>query len=287
MNQKLLVYIKKGMHDSKSALHNQKPLFFKYFLFVLTSFLGKLFFITYPLFALADIRIAKSIEETGKFELEKSFEDSNLIKTVWTTMLFILLKTLILISGTIILSGLTFMLASFGTTIDSMTTLKGNYMTYFFGSLGVIAIVVFIIMVNLYLGPATYIIQSNDDVGISDVFTKSIEIMNKNGKSTLLLIKIFHLLRFLINLIVCIGLIWVIHIFSNPLIETFCIIILSIVLLLTLPRIVLSNKISSYSLFKKLTDKEDILNNSTKIKVKKEELLVTLFDDLEIKNEEI
>ncbi len=299
MSQNIAVYIKKGMVASKKALYNQKQ-FYIYCLFLLTSLFGKLFFITYPIFALADIRLVKTIEETGNFEVEKTFEDANSIKKVWTMVIFILLKTSLLLSGIVILSGITYWLSYLGEIIDNMTNLDRYYITALFWVLGVAAIILFIIIVNLFSGPAAYIIQTYDDYGISDTLIKSFSIMRKNGKRRLLLINLFHLLRFMINSLICSGLIYIIYQSLSQLVFIFCSISLGIILLLTLPKIILSNKIATISLFSELTADDDskVLLDSKdsqniKRKVKKEDLLVTLFDNSIIegnnnkKNEEL
>lgn len=289
MNQKLSVYIKKGMRASRGAFRHQSQLYFKYCLFLLTSILGKLLFFTYPLYALAEVRIVKTINETGSFEVEKSFEDANSIKKVWTTILYYLVKGLIYLSGIIILSGFTYLLIYLGKTIDEMTTLKKYYVMFAFGIIGGILILLFIIMVHLLFAPATYLIQKYDDIGISDVISKSISIMSRKGKMKLFLIEIMHLLYFLLFASIFLGILWFFESIFLPLVVIFCSIIFAIILLIMIPKIILSNKIASICLIEELVNEEayeDSLNNhdrqKSNIKVKKEDLLISLFDNSNI-----
>ena len=292
MNQKLSVYLKNGKNASTSAISNQKTLYVMYCFYLLTSFLGRLILITYPLFALADIRIAKTALETGSFEVEKSFEDSNSIKKVWTTILYFMLKSLFLVSGIIILCGVTIVLVYLGHIFDAMTSLNYNLMMYILGAPAVLTMLVFILIVNLYFGPATYIIQSHHDIGISDVISKTVSMMRKKAKMTLLLIGVFHWFRYIIYVIICWGLMYLINLMFSTLVVYFFGVIFIIYLLLKLPKILLSKKIASVSLFKDLSNEEDyqaLVGNQdpdqVKTILKKEDLLVSLFDENEIDND--
>ena len=257
MNQKLSVYLKKGRIASKGALLHQTTLFVKYCLYVLTSFFGKLLFFTYPLFALADIRIAKTVEETGTFEVEKSFEDSNSMKKVWMAMIFIMVKMLVLLSGIILLSGFTLLLVYLGKIIDSMTSFDVNIMIFIFGVPGVLAIMLFILMINLNLGPVIYIIGTYNDIGIADVISKSVSIMAKKGKMKLLLIEIHYLLCFIMYLLISSALLYSIYLVASPTVVIFSGVIFIIIILLKLPKLILSRKIALVSLFNNLTNEEN------------------------------
>ena len=107
---------------------------------MLTSYLGKSFFLTYPLFALADIRVAKTIYETGEFQLRNSFEDSNSPKKYWTTLLLYFIKNLLLIANIIIFWDWLWFDA--GSKIDILIDLDIYYFGIFFFCIGILAFVV-------------------------------------------------------------------------------------------------------------------------------------------------
>lgn len=221
-------------------------------MYLLTSYLGKSFFLTYPLFALADIRVAKTIYETGEFQLRNSFEDSNSPKKYWTTLLLYFIKNLLLIANIIIFFGIGFGLVYAGSKIDILIDLDIYYFGIFFFCIGILAFVVSTTLIYLYLGPTLYLIQSKDNIGISETLSGSISTMKKNGKMKLFLIYFIHFLLFVIITGILFLLLCLLNLYVSETILYLFLILFAYILLIVVAWLILSTKIATISLFKDL-----------------------------------
>lgn len=261
MVNKLSWYLKKGFRGAFSAFRKQGCLYFKYLLYLLASLFGKGLIFTYPLFAFADVRIVKEFEETGTFRIENLFEDAEKPKKYWRTVVFLILKLMFLSAGIFLIAIITALFITLGLEVE----VYGTYITGFgaiFLLLGIIAVAFFTIIYLLYFAPAIYLLQTNDEMGITDILTKSLSTM-KRGKMKLFLINLIHFLIFIafaavffVILFILTETVYADDSVSNEFMIALFVIFTLFLMVFLLPRLILSNKIASLSLVKDLTENE-------------------------------
>ena len=289
MSQRVSQYVSMGMRDSKYVIGAGKGIFFKYFIFSMSSLIGKLFFLSYPLFALGDYHIIKQIEEGKKISLEDAFEDSNVGKKYWTTTHFALVNHIIFLIGMIIIAGLSFGLIQMGYTLDRYFRFDQGYTVFVSQIISGCIFIVFIIQKQLYFGPVTYLIQSNEDNGLSDTLRQSALIMTNYGKVKLLYIYLYYVIRLLIYGFVSVLLSYGAYVLLPDFWFVFVTILLGVNLLKSMTKIMLAHKISSSKLFvdliKEATYKSLGDQNRYKVfenKVSKKDILITLFEEMRV-----
>lgn len=260
MVNQLSWYLKKGFRGVESAFQ-KRGLFFKYILYLFASFIGKGIFLAYPLFALADVKIVKEIEETGSFKVENAFADADKPKKYWITLVFYVLKMLFLAAGIGIILGIIalFSIFSFQMYYSDIDTFAA-FLTFLY-IIGIIAGTIFIIYFLLYLAPATYLLQTSDGIGICEVLNKSFSTM-KNGKMKLFLIYLIHFLIFLAAFAIGFVILSLIQLIAPlEIVFLFAVVIVLSLLFILLPILVLANKIASLTLIKDLIDSEEIASS--------------------------
>lgn len=285
MSQYTSHYIQTGLKESKTSGQKKKKKTAKHFIYALSSMLGKRFFLSYPLFALADYHMADQIEKTETIDFEKAFEDCKSNGKYWSSVQFSLLKQLILVVGVLLLGLIAYGLSNLGNILDVAYDFQSNYAEFTFLVLGATSIFMFIIMLNVHFGSVMYFIQS-EDVGLSEALQKNARIMTKIARTKLLYINLYYLTRFAAYTALSV---WVIYWVSSEFTTSWLIItavVFLVLLLASIPRLILSHRISSASLFKDMIVEtayvnleEDAEDSALSEKISKETLLASLFEE--------
>lgn len=253
--QNLLWYVKKGVRDARSALRKGIGFYFKYCLYVLASLFGKSFFLTHPLFAFADLKIVKEIEETGSFRIENAFSDADSKKKYRTGVLVYFLRLAFLAAVSFIFLVPAFLLAYVGlgfdtTNPDSGGTAVAAVILLVLGSIGAL---VFSALILIYFAPAIYLLREDENLGISDILKQCNSAM-KQGTMKLFGIFLLNFLFYLAALLLVFFLTVICKIIaeliSAPIFLYLCFVILVLSLVLLFPAIYLSFNVASVSLIK-------------------------------------
>jgi len=282
-------YIDKGTKKAKLFLKQNIWVFFQYGLFCLSALIGKLFCFSYPLFALAELRLSTKIIEEDQIGLDNIYADASDIKKVWHSTIVLAVKLNYLIVGAILFGGLTYGFSVLGKRLDN-TFFRYYYLLPFFIWAGAIGFVIYLLIVVVNFSLTNFLIQQFDDMNISKILEQSKKLMNKKAKITLLLIFLVHVVKAMISFSICILLPY--FIFIDVKAEGFIIVMMiaSVLFLFTLPRIILSYQLASTSLFQDLL-KEGYINLELSEgdlkahgKALKEQLLKTLFNSKDTKD---
>jgi len=287
MNQKASKYTSIGLSESKEALRADKFNFIKYLMFTVTSIIGKLFFFSFPLFKLSEYHIVHQIKESQTINFEDAFEDSSQVKTYWTMMLFGLIKLFILLTGLVLISALAYGLIALGTAMDTYELRYQHNFILFFQVVSVILYVIFLFCNSLIYAPVGFLIQSHPEMGLREALSQSKVIFNAYGRGKLFVIRIRLLLRFIAYIVLASAVGLISYIWLTPYYFIGIVIILSILLLQSLPRILLSNQIASTRLYLDLIEDSayqslfeanpsPLFDNG----LRKEDLLSSLFDEV-------
>ena len=213
---------------------------------------------------LAEVRLAKGFIDNPSYQIETAFEDSSSKKRVWTLILLYLLKAMVILSIILVICVLTAWITYFGYIADLATTFSRYIFYPSFIVIGIVITVILITIVILYLAPASYEVQNDENNNISKTLLQSVNTLREKGKKYLLIIMLFHL----INLIIYLAVGFIIYFFVkkifilSDIILMFIMISYSIFVLIRLPRHVLSYNIAKCSLFADLFN-STISNNDT------------------------
>lgn len=287
MNERISDYVSSSMKEAKAAIKNSDVGFLKYLLFTVTSVIGKLFFFSFPLFALADYEIVNLIRTKKPVSIEAAFADSKSMPKYWKTMLYTLMVQLSLIATALVFIGLMFGLSYLGKIFDESAGFA-RYYTVFFVQLGcVILLIVSVIQIALYFAPTLYLIQSHPDMELTEALNQSVKLLSRNGKKQLLIAFFQHFIRFIVLTAISTLVVYFVY---NVFVRTFFVIVtipLAILVLLSIPRLLLSYRITTTKIYDKLLEEATYANlfETEQIaplssNIRKEELLTALFDEI-------
>ncbi|MFW5913534.1 MAG: hypothetical protein ACOCSM_00585 [Bacillota bacterium] len=287
MSQKASKYVSIGLKASKHALRQKNESTLKYKVFSLASLLGKRFFVSYPLFALADYRLAGQIEDAEAMDMDKAFEDSGDTEKYVSVAQLALLSQVILLTGLAIIGGVAYGFIHLGARIDQLLEFERYYMVFAFQILSGCVFIGFLIKKAMYFGPVAYLIQSGEAGSLSEALSHGASFMTPSGKAKLTYLHVYHLGRVLVYAITA----FLVAYAALATLPAFLFIAITIgvgiLFLRSLPRVMLSHKLSTMRLFSDQSKEmayESLLERETSSgsngKISKEETLIGLFDEL-------
>jgi hypothetical protein len=197
MSRAVSHYVSLGTSGSKIALSQNRRSGLRYLFYSMASWIGKLFFLSYPLFAMGDYHIVQQIKEKREWSFFDAFEDSSDLNKYFATVKYVLLLHILFITGMIIIAALSFILLQVARSIDLSLEFERHYIVFVARVLSGSMVVVFLFTLKIYLGPALYLIQSSKDLSLSEALKSSVIILKRQGK-----IKLFHVqLHYLISVV--------------------------------------------------------------------------------------
>ena len=191
MIQKVSHYIALGKVSSRTTFARSKKQFFKYFIFNISAMIGKLCFLSFPLFAFAEYHLVKQVEQAQKLTFGKAFEDASSKKVFETTQHLALLNHVLTIAGLLVIGGLAYGLIYLGTTIDNYFDLNRYYVEFIFQAMSGTILVVFLLFKNIYMESLTYILRVDHEISLAEAFRKNEEVMANKNKVYLFYIKAY------------------------------------------------------------------------------------------------
>lgn len=188
-------YVSLGTRGSKIAWSQNRKARLRYVFYSMASLIGKLFFLSFPLFALGDYHIVNQIKEKRDWSFFDAFEDSHDQNKYSATVKYALLYHVLFVTGMIIIAALSFLLLQVAHTIDASLGFDRHYIVFVARVLSGSLVVVFLFSLKIQLGPALYLIQSSKDLSLSDALKSSALILERHGKIKLFHVQLFYMFR--------------------------------------------------------------------------------------------
>ena len=190
MNRGFKTYFKEGLLKSYNTF-KKKGNYLRYYLYWIASMVGKMIPFVSSAFLLSDVRIARLAKNHEQIAVARSFESTDnreSIRTmIWTSVIVVLL----FISGVLFIGVFGFLSYLLAQSIITASNSSAASILIF---PAVILLLVFMILYPLFMAPASYIVDTNNEIGVSNVIFNSIDSMKRTGKWTYTLINIVGLL---------------------------------------------------------------------------------------------
>lgn len=273
---------------SKEAISDPKIGNLKFIIFTITSFIGKLLFLSFPLFALSEYHFIEQIKQAKPCSLEDAFEGAASPKKYWITCQFALIFQGLILTLGLIIFGISLGLDSIGAELDNIMNFNRYYTAWIFQWGAIVIGLILVYQVSLSYAPVVYLIYTNEDITLSEALKESQLMMTGTAKRRLMGIHLTHLVRFMIKAVLGGGLVVAAYFGIPSIFFTLILVLVSIWLLYGVPRLLLSIRISSASLYDALLENasyESLFDASrNKVnpnRIRKEEVLFKLFEDLQ------
>ena len=287
MNKGLKAYLKLGREGRKKILKERKVNKFKYFFMLFASFLSSLFVLPAPIFKLANISLTKQISENNTFEMSRIFSDAENPKHYWTTLMCMLIKGILLVSGVLLIGLVTFFLYYIGSLIAVLTNM--TMMSILFMVPGVLGIVIYVWGFLINLSPMYYYLHRYKDVTISKALNSSIRTMKEQGRKTIFALDLYRIILIgLYAVITYVVLGFLLAANNQPsirIIGFIALVVFVVFFVFWLPKVNLTNRLAKYHLMKDIMLEPDVVENPSLLKEKmvkqglsKDEFLNNLFD---------
>lgn len=184
--------------DSRTLLKQSEVGVFKSVILMIASQLGKLFFLSYPLFALAEVNLINRMKSGQKIKITDVFDDASDREKYGTMAHIALMYHVIILAVTMIMGGLAFGLISIGISIDGRMRFYDHPVTTILSIVSGVLYLIIMMYVKVYFSSMPYIIHAGDNLSLSDCFKQNDMMLSHGGK-----LKIFSLYRnYMIKLLV-------------------------------------------------------------------------------------
>lgn len=278
--------IQMGFSQSKTVFKAHKQGFFTYLVFMMTTFFGSLVFIFSPIFILADMHVGMQVHESKTLKVEDAFDDSQRLKTVWTTVLVMIILGMIVVGFSAILVGLYYGLQMYGRMIDDFMNYDRYYMSFIGQIITYVLGGILLFLVQMYFESTLYLILKNPESKLSDIVHQNNEMMKSQGFIQLFVIKVIYFGQLLIILafLSSIGY-YVYPMLTRPLFYLLVLLLLMIFLRFV-PKLYLGYRLSSIQLFSRRLENASyvrLIDNKTPLfsdQIRKEDILKALFDEV-------
>ena len=194
MNHGFATYFRGGMQASVKTIYKNKG-FLLVWLYTVMSLIGKLTIVFAPVFILADIRQAKLTHAENRAHVAQNFRVACKVNTLWAYYGALLLEGLILLAGLVLIAIPTALLAGMGILLSyAVANFPMQYILIILCSPGMLAALVYLIVMPIYFAPTAYIIESNPGISAAAAVSASFKTMRRCGKWTLILSTLIPLL---------------------------------------------------------------------------------------------
>ena len=287
MNKGLKAYLKLGREERKKILKERKVNKFKYYFMLFASFLASLFVLPAPIFKLANISLTKQIAEKNTFEMTRIFSDSENPKHYWTTLMCILIKGILLVSGIILLGLVTYFLFYIGSLIATLTQM--TILSILFLVPAALGLVIFVWGFMINFSPLYYYLFKYKDITISKALNSSIRTMKEQGRKTMFFLDFYRIILIVLYVVVAYIVLSFLLAAGNQasimVIGYIAMVMFVVFFIFWLPKINLTNRLAKYHLMNDIMLEPDVVENPTLLKEKmvkqglsKDEFLNNLFD---------
>lgn len=284
MSYKVSKYMSTSLEVSGNIIQKQ---YLKWVMFMLVSFIGKLLFFSFPLFALAEHELAKQAINIKPISIELGFNGPDKPKTYLSTLLFVVYKQLILLVGGALIVLLGYLLLSLSIELYLYVLIRSSVLILISQGIVLFVSILFIIWFSLHQAMTIYLLHANQDIKLGDAMAESQRLLTTEVKIQIMSIRIRHFGRVLLIWIV----LGAIGYYARFMLPTHLWIILMTVLgliaIVTLPKYLLSNRIALNQLFADVISEcayqslfEQTQTSVLSNQVRKADILVSLFDEV-------
>lgn len=177
-------YYREGLQKSGKTLYRNKC-FFRYLLYFLAEFFGRIFIIFNPHFNLAAMRQGYVIRRQNILSFSSSFRE---IKNLGTYVLTLCFEGLIILAGIAASAVLAVVLGSIGYGVSVVASYE-NYELFIllFAAPAALVCVLYVLVSFIIFSPTAYIIANNEKVGAGEAIGACYRTMLTNGKMTVFL----------------------------------------------------------------------------------------------------
>ena len=190
MNRGFKTYFKEGLLKSYKTF-KKKGNYLRYYLYWIASMVGKIIPFVSSAFLLSDVRIARLAKNHEQIAVARSFESTDNRESIRTMIWTSVIVGLLFISGVLFIGVFGFLSYLLAQSIISASNSSAASILIF---PAVILLLVFMILYPLFMAPTSCIVDTNNEIGVSNVIFNSIDSMKRTGKWTYTLINIVGLL---------------------------------------------------------------------------------------------
>ena len=190
MNRGFKTYFKEGLLKSYKTF-KKKGNYLRYYLYWIASMVGKVIPFVSSAFLLSDVRIARLAKNHEQIAVARSFESTDNRESIRTMIWTSVIVGLLFISGVLFIGVFGFLSYLLAQSIITASNSSAASILIF---PAVILLLVFMALYPLFMAPTSYIVDTNNEIGVSNVIFNSIDSMKRTGKWTYTLINIVGLL---------------------------------------------------------------------------------------------
>ena len=286
MNKGLKAYLKLGLQASKKVIKGRKVSRFKFYFLWLATLLSYALLLPVPAFIQANIRMDKQNGDTYTYELTKIFVDTDSPKAYWTNLMAYVIKSVLFVSGVLLLGLLAFLLFYVGSLLATVT---GVSMLSILLPIPVgIGLLVFIIGFRLMFMPLYYYLNNDSSLSITKAFNASVRTMKEQGKRTMFFLDFVHLFvnALYLGITGFVGYFFLSQaVDSLKIIGVLAIILLVVIYIFFAARLGIAHRVAKLKLLEDIMIDPNLAENPQLVKEKmikqglsKDEFLVKLFD---------
>ena len=178
MSQKVTTYVSHGSVSSKTALNQNGNRHVLYYLFTLAGLIGKLFFLSNPLFVLTEQAINKQIDDQENISLADALAKANDHKKYFALAQFVLLKQLLMLILLILVGFVSVGFIYLGYTLDNLFDLDRYYIMSFFEVISGVLLVTSLLILYSYLFSIPTIISQSESMTLGEALKQNQQIMS-------------------------------------------------------------------------------------------------------------
>lgn len=187
MHRGFSFYYGEGLKASGRTIYKNKC-FFRYILYFLAEFFGRILIIFNVHFNLAAVRQGYIVRKCNLLNFSSSFKDTGRRASVWTYLLALCLEGLIVIAGLVALSAVTAAFGAIGYGVSELIKFdKPEYFVFLFAAPGVPLCALYLLVICLIFSPTAYIIANNEGISAGEVIASCFRSMLTSGKITVFL----------------------------------------------------------------------------------------------------
>lgn len=168
--------------------------------YIITSFVGKLLFLTRPIFTMADDQLATTLSERKPFSIWLLFEGASDRQRYGHLLVTYLVTDLFMVFGIVLIVALPLMMWSFLVPIlDQLSNLLGFYhaITIFFIVLGVL----YILLSGVYYSAVGFVSGRYPEASPGRILQRVHDGLRRQGRVNIFLLNLLYILTFLIAIL--------------------------------------------------------------------------------------
>lgn len=180
-------YYREGLKVSAGAVYGNKC-FFKYLLYFIAEFFGRILIIFNPHFNLANIRQGYVVRKANRLDFSSSFRNVGGRVSIWTYILTLCFELLIILAGLAAFAVLGAILGGIGYGVGLLASFDRLWLfAAMFAAPAAPLALLYVLVTLLIFSPTAYIMANNKGVSAGETIGACYKTMLTRGKSTVFL----------------------------------------------------------------------------------------------------